>query len=53
MSGEATEVRECVCGREFTVIVKYARPWTVCPDCMLLDHPLETSACWGDPKPLP
>lgn len=33
MSG-ATEVRECVCGREFEVVVQYARPWTVCLDCM-------------------
>lgn len=31
---DATEVRECVCGREFSVVIKYARPWTVCPDCM-------------------
>jgi hypothetical protein len=46
---EVSEVRECQCGREFTVIVKYARPWTVCTQCLSEVAPLETSTSWGDP----
>lgn len=29
-----TELRECVCGREFPVDTRYAQLWTVCWDCM-------------------
>lgn len=46
MDESDTEVRECLCGREFEVIINYARPWTVCPDCMKGAEPLETSTCW-------
>ncbi|MEW2483596.1 hypothetical protein AB0876_28820 [Mycobacterium sp. NPDC049093] len=35
--GETTEVRECICGRQFTVVVEHAKPWTVCPHCLLGD----------------
>jgi hypothetical protein len=33
VSGE-TEVRECICGRSFEVVTEYAKPWTVCVECM-------------------
>ena len=36
---EETEARECICGKWFTVVVKYARPWTVCPDCLTKTAP--------------
>lgn len=32
-----TEVRECVCGRDFEVVTEFAKPWTVCPDCMTVE----------------
>lgn len=32
---EKAEIRECVCGNKFEVVVKHAKPWTVCPDCLM------------------
>jgi hypothetical protein len=43
-----TEVRECVCGREFEVVTEHAKPWTVCPQCLV---PAATGVLQGQEKP--